>query len=154
MFANNHPCLKPQKALHIFNSALTVSCDVIEQAAYEAGLATRSRPPDIEGAVRLSMYSAQPDAVASTRGVKPPATVLDDPGKNKDTAFSKDERTALGLIGLVPPKVFTLDEQARLAMHQFAQIQRPLDRYVFLIALQVCGRAISEQQQSMAGHVH
>ena len=117
---------------------MTASCDAIEQAAYEAGLATRSRPPDIEGAVRLSMYSAQPDAVASTRGVKPPATVLDDPGKNKDTAFSKDERTALGLIGLVPPKVFTLDEQARLAMHQFAQIQRPLDRYMFLMALQVC----------------
>ena len=86
------------------------------------------------------MYAAQPDAAKSQREVKPPATVLDDPGKTKDTAFSQDERTALSLMGLLPPKVFTLDEQARLAMHQFAQIERPLDRYVFLMALQVCAR--------------
>jgi malate dehydrogenase (oxaloacetate-decarboxylating)(NADP+) len=83
------------------------------------------------------MYTAQPGAVEGTREMKPPATALDDAGKNKDTAFSQAERTALGLTGLLPPKVFTLDEQARLAMHQFAQIQRPLDRYVFLMALQV-----------------
>ena len=83
------------------------------------------------------MYMAQPDAADGKREMKPPAAVLDDAGKNKDTAFSNDERAALGLVGLVPPKVFTLDEQAHLAMHQFAQIERALDRYVFLMALQV-----------------
>jgi hypothetical protein len=40
--------------------------------------------------------------------------------------------------GLSPPKMFTVVEQKRLVMHQFAQIQRPLDRYVFLMSLQVC----------------
>ncbi len=40
--------------------------------------------------------------------------------------------------GLAPPKVFTVIEQVRLVMHQFGLIQRPLDRYVFLMALQVC----------------
>ena len=136
-----NPCLQTrEKTLLYLNCTMTVCCNGIEQAAYEAGLATRSEPPDVEAAVRQSMYAAQPSAADGMREVKPPATVLDDPGKNKDTAFSEAERTALGLIGLLPPKVFTLDEQARLAMHQFAQIQRPLDRYVFLMALQVCTR--------------
>jgi hypothetical protein len=44
----------------------------------------------------------------------------------------------LGQKGLATPKVFTVIEQVRLVMHQFGLIQRPLDRYVFLIALQVC----------------
>ncbi len=113
-----------------------MTCNAIEQAAYDAGLTTRSRPPDIEAAVRLSMYAAQPSAAEGKSEVKSPATVLEDSGKNKDTACFKKP----GLIGLLPPKVFTLDEQARLVMHQFAQIQRPLDRYVFLMALQVSTR--------------
>jgi hypothetical protein len=57
--------------------------------------------------------------------------------KHKYVSVDPKIRVALDQQGLVPPKVFTLVEQERLVMHQFAQIQRPLDRYVFLMALQV-----------------
>ena len=55
---------------------------------------------------------------------------------NKGTAFPEEERDALGLRGLLPPRVFTLEEQLVRAYANFQRQAEPLDKYVFLTLLQ------------------
>ena len=38
-------------------------------------------------------------------------SILNNPFKNKGTAFTLDERKKLGLIGTLPPRVKTIEEQ-------------------------------------------
>ena len=45
--------------------------------------------------------------------------VLSNPFLNKGTAFTKEEREDLGLDGLLPPRVLTLDEQANRTYEQY-----------------------------------
>ena len=62
--------------------------------------------------------------------------LLDAPLLNKGTAFSEDERTALGLHGLLPPQVETLDQQAVRAYDAFRRKTDDLERHIYLRALQ------------------
>lgn len=55
---------------------------------------------------------------------------------NKGTAFSEEERDALGLRGLLPPRVFSLEEQLARVYANFKRQQDPLDKYVFLTLMQ------------------
>jgi malate dehydrogenase (oxaloacetate-decarboxylating) len=55
---------------------------------------------------------------------------------NKGTAFSYDERRELGLDGLLPPQVNTLEQQLDRAYHGFSAEPTPLAKYQFLRALQ------------------
>ncbi len=66
------------------------------------------------------------------RGVK----LLHDPLRNKGTAFSHEEREALGLRGLLPPRVHTQDEQVLRVMENLRRKPTDLERYVELSALQ------------------
>ncbi|GII58347.1 NAD-dependent malic enzyme [Planotetraspora thailandica] len=61
--------------------------------------------------------------------------VLRDPMLNKGTAFDERERAELGLDGLVPPAVETLDEQARRAYAQYRSQPDDLRKNVYLTAL-------------------
>ena len=65
------------------------------------------------------------------RGVE----VLATPILNKGVAFTKEEREELGLKGLLPPAVLTLDEQARRAYEQFCSQPDDLLKNVYLTAL-------------------
>jgi len=62
--------------------------------------------------------------------------VLEDPALNKDTAFTLDERAALGLDGLLPPVVETLEQQSRRCYMAFGRKQDDLERHIYLRALQ------------------
>jgi len=62
--------------------------------------------------------------------------LLHDPLRNKGTAFSEGERDALGLRGLLPPRVLTIDDQERRVLANFERIRDQLDRYIYMIALQ------------------
>src|SRR6185436_13442637 len=62
--------------------------------------------------------------------------LLHDPALNKGTAFTEAERDRLGLRGLLPPRVFSLAAQEARVLANFRAIESPLDRYVFLTALQ------------------
>jgi hypothetical protein len=42
------------------------------------------------------------------------AASLHDPLRNKGTAFTRDERSRLGIDGLLPPRVESIEEQAAL----------------------------------------
>jgi malate dehydrogenase (oxaloacetate-decarboxylating) len=61
--------------------------------------------------------------------------VLSDPRINRGTAFTGEERRALGLTGLIPPRVLTLDQQARRAYAQYREQPGDLARNVNLTAL-------------------
>lgn len=64
------------------------------------------------------------------------AALLADPLLNKGTAFSPEERDALGLDGLLPPATETLDEQADRAYEAFLGYDKPLNRHIYLRQLQ------------------
>lgn len=61
--------------------------------------------------------------------------LLNDARWNKDAAFTPTERTAFGLEGLLPPAVFTIEQQVALEMEHLAAKPDPLEQYVGLIAL-------------------
>src|SRR3990167_4664739 len=61
--------------------------------------------------------------------------ILTTPHLNKDEAFTMDERKALGLVGLLPPVVMSLEEQSKRAYAQYAQQPTDLAKNVFLTAL-------------------
>nr|WSY53866.1 NAD-dependent malic enzyme [Streptomyces sp. NBC_00886] len=62
--------------------------------------------------------------------------VLTDPLLNKGTAFTPEERVALGVDGLLPPAVETLDQQAERAYEAFLAYDKPLNRHIYLRQLQ------------------
>ena len=62
--------------------------------------------------------------------------LLRDPFTNKSTAFTAAERTDLGLDGLVPPAISTIDQQLARAYENYRVGQTPLERYAFLASLQ------------------
>ncbi|MCX6938821.1 MAG: NAD-dependent malic enzyme [Verrucomicrobia bacterium] len=55
---------------------------------------------------------------------------------NKGTAFTERERDALGLRGLLPPRVFTLEEQVERVLGNLRRKESPLEKYIFLTTLQ------------------
>ncbi|PEZ41672.1 NAD-dependent malic enzyme [Bacillus cereus] len=63
------------------------------------------------------------------------AEVLSTPLLNKGVAFTQNEREELGLKGLLPPAVLTLEEQARRAYEQFSSQPDDLLKNVYLTAL-------------------
>jgi malate dehydrogenase (oxaloacetate-decarboxylating) len=62
--------------------------------------------------------------------------VLRDPMRNQGSAFGAAERRALGLDGLLPCHVSTIEEQSRRAYDNIARKTDPLEKYVGLAALQ------------------
>ena len=57
-------------------------------------------------------------------------------GLNKGTAFTDAERAALGLQGLLPPDVETLDQQSVRAYEAYQRKGDDLERHIYLRALQ------------------
>ncbi|MDQ0199272.1 NAD-dependent malic enzyme [Neobacillus ginsengisoli] len=63
------------------------------------------------------------------------AELIATPLLNKGVAFTEEERKELGLTGLLPPAVLTLDEQARRAYKQFSSQTSDLRKNITLSAL-------------------
>ena len=63
-------------------------------------------------------------------------SLLKDSLRNKGTAFSAEERDALGLKGLLPPRIFSMAQQVERALGQLRRKESDLERYIFLTALQ------------------
>src|SRR5579884_3004349 len=64
------------------------------------------------------------------------AVLLGTPALNKGTAFTDAERTRLGLHGLLPPQIETLDEQVDRAYEAYRVFITDLSRHIYLRALQ------------------
>jgi malate dehydrogenase (oxaloacetate-decarboxylating) len=71
------------------------------------------------------------EAAGGPRG----ATLLRDPIRNRGTAFTEQQREEFGLVGLVPPEVMTIDQQAVRAYEQFGDQPSPLAKNSFMEAL-------------------
>lgn len=61
--------------------------------------------------------------------------ILNDPFKNKGTAFTPEERQELGLVGLLPPYVQTLEEQAAQTYAHMHQKANDLEKRLFLMEI-------------------
>ncbi|KRK33715.1 malolactic enzyme [Loigolactobacillus bifermentans] len=59
--------------------------------------------------------------------------ILNNPFLNKGTAFTQAERQALGLTGMLPTQVQTIDEQATQAYAQFQSKANRLEQRLFLM---------------------
>jgi len=62
--------------------------------------------------------------------------LLRSPFTNKGTAFTVSERVELGLVGLLPPRVESLEEQTARAYAAFLRETTPLGRYQLLRRIQ------------------
>ena len=61
--------------------------------------------------------------------------VLNSPQLNKGTAFTAEERKALGLTGLLPPDISTLGAQVKRAYIQYERLPDSLSKNIYLTAL-------------------
>jgi len=61
--------------------------------------------------------------------------VLRDPSLNKSTAFTEEEKQALGIVGLVPDVTESEDLQLTRVMMQLGHKTTDLDRYIYLVNL-------------------
>jgi malate dehydrogenase (oxaloacetate-decarboxylating)(NADP+) len=68
---------------------------------------------------------------SAKRGIE----VLRDPSLNKSTAFTEEEKQALGLVGLVPDVTESEDLQLSRVMMQLGHKTTDLDRYIYLVSL-------------------
>jgi malate dehydrogenase (oxaloacetate-decarboxylating)(NADP+) len=64
------------------------------------------------------------------------ADLLHDPLLNKGTAFTDNERSVLGLRGLLPPRIHTQAEQVTRVLESFRRKTTDLEKYIYLISLQ------------------
>ena len=62
--------------------------------------------------------------------------LIEDPLLNKGTAFSDQERSQFGLVGLLPPHIDTLEEQVERSYEAFCDFQNDIDKHIFLRQLQ------------------
>ena len=70
-------------------------------------------------------------ALRWTRG----ETVLRDPLRNKDAAFTREERAMLGLDGILPAAVLSIEQQVAIELEHIFDKTDPLERYIGLTAL-------------------
>src|SRR5438874_4586246 len=61
--------------------------------------------------------------------------VLSSPVLNKGAAFTAEEREALGLMGLLPPDISTLEAQVKRAYIQYERLPDVLSKNIYLTAL-------------------
>ena len=62
--------------------------------------------------------------------------ILRDPRNTKGTAFSKEEREKLGLEGLLPINIETMETQILRVNGQLEQFKTPINKYIYLSQLQ------------------
>merc|ERR1719228_3132119 len=60
---------------------------------------------------------------------------LRDPKLFKGMAFSLEERQTLGIHGLLPPRIKTLEEQAENCMRNLRRFKDPLNQYMYMVDL-------------------
>jgi malate dehydrogenase (oxaloacetate-decarboxylating)(NADP+) len=81
--------------------------------------------------MNIREQSELPIDANSPRGI----ALLRDPLLNKGTAFTEQERNALGLRGLLPAHVLSMEAQAKRVMTNLRRLPNDLEKYVALNAL-------------------
>ncbi len=81
------------------------------------------------------MRTARLDGNGSYRTQARGLAVLTTPLLNKGTAFTAEERVELGLTGLLPPVISTLEAQVKAAYAQYQRLTDALSKNIYLTAL-------------------
>ena len=86
-------------------------------------------------------------------------TLIIDPMLTKGTAFPEEERAKLGLRGLLPPAISTIDQQLQRVYEGYRRQPDDLNRYLNLVALQdrnktLFYRLLSEHVEEMTPIVY
>ncbi|MCL5254923.1 MAG: NAD-dependent malic enzyme [Gammaproteobacteria bacterium] len=63
-------------------------------------------------------------------------SLLETPLLNKGSAFTREERIAFNLTGLLPPRYETIEEQVSRAYMQYQSFDTPLNKHIYLRAIQ------------------
>lgn len=63
-------------------------------------------------------------------------SLLETPLLNKGSAFTEKERRAFNLIGLLPPRYESIDEQVERAYQQFSSFDEPINKHIYLRVVQ------------------
>jgi malate dehydrogenase (oxaloacetate-decarboxylating)(NADP+) len=79
------------------------------------------------------MTETNPQSIESS--IPSGLALLQDPVMNKGTAFSERERDALGLRGLLPPRVHSMVLQVERILENLRRLPTDLDKYILLTAL-------------------
>ena len=80
------------------------------------------------------VFALQPDLSADMK--RTGVDLLRDPMKNKGLAFTKAERAALGIRGLLPSRVLDMAGAESHALAQLRSKTSPLEKYIYLQSLQ------------------
>ena len=99
-------------------NSTTISCDPTKKPAEASGVVARRDRKDLM--IRLPLGLA----------------VLRDPAFNKGTAFTEEERDVLGIRGLLPPRVSTIERQLVRVLGNVRRKASALEKYIFLTSLQ------------------
>ncbi len=78
------------------------------------------------------MSNHKPSMAELPKGIE----LLHEPSLNKGTSFTAAERDALGLRGLLPPRIFSQAERAQHVMNNIRRKPNNLEKYLYLIGLQ------------------
>jgi malic enzyme len=77
-----------------------------------------------------------PEALRDLLGGRRGYDLVRNPLLNKGSAFTLAEREALDLLGILPPRVNSMEQQARRTYANIGRATTPIDKYVALMALQ------------------
>ena len=62
-------------------------------------------------------------------------SLLETPLLNKGSAFDEEERTNFNLMGLLPPRYETIDQQVERAYMKYSKFQTDLNKHIYLRAI-------------------
>lgn len=68
--------------------------------------------------------------------------LLRNPFLNKGTAFTEDERIKYNLIGLLPKKIDSIEDQAKIVYERFKSFENSLEKHLFLMNLYDINRTL------------
>ncbi len=92
---------------------------------------------NLSAVLEKSKFADMKDKIlARMLGYPTGAALLRDPVLNKDAAFTEEEREILGIRGLLPARVQTMEEQVLRTLENFRGKPNDIEKYVFMISLQ------------------
>jgi len=99
------------------------------------GLSRRARP-QLNSLIHFMQNTFTPITAHGGRDYPTGYSLMNNGLLNKGTAYSDAERDALGLRGLLPARIFPIEQQVKRALRNLRAKNSDLNKYIFLNALQ------------------